>query len=253
MFDRRIGQRAVSNMEAIDSLAATPPRSATEGAVMVVDDDPASLRLIEEILRPRSRYEVRSFTRGRLALTAASDRPPDLILLDIKMPEMTGYEVCERLKSSEQLSGIPVIFLSALNAPEDRLRGFRFGVVDYISKPFQSEEVQARVDTHLRLRRLQKKSETESCTLQEMVQTQVQKIADAQIETVFAIAKLAEARDDQTGRHLERVQTLCRLMAVGFGELTKYKSTVDDSWIWKLYHSSPLHDIGKVVSPIGFC
>src|ERR1035441_5597555 len=131
MQDRWIDRGAMLDMEAIDSLAATPARSATRGTVMVVDDDPASLKLMENILRPRSRYEVRSFSRGRLALIAASERPPDLILLDIKMPEMTGYEVCERLKSSAQLSAIPVIFLSALNAPEDRLRGFRFGVVDY--------------------------------------------------------------------------------------------------------------------------
>jgi len=236
-------------MEAIESLAASPERPAIRGSVMVVDDDPASLKLMEKILQPRSRYEVRSFSRGRMALTAASERPPDLILLDIKMPEMTGYEVCERLKSSAQLSGIPVIFISALNAPEERLRGFRFGVVDYVSKPFQFEELQARVDTHLRLRSLQQKSEKDNYFLQEMVQTQIKTIAGARVETVFAIAKLAESRDDQTGRHLERIQTLCRLMAVGFSELTKYKTTVDSSWIRTLYYSSALHDIGKVAIP----
>jgi response regulator RpfG family c-di-GMP phosphodiesterase len=98
---------------------------------------------------------VRAFPRGRLALAAAAQEPPDLILLDINMPEMNGYEVCERLKSSELLSGIPVIFLSALNALEDKVRGFQSGGIDYISKPFQFEEAQARVDTHLKLRRAQ--------------------------------------------------------------------------------------------------
>src|SRR6202011_2920385 len=115
------------------------------------------------------------------------------------------------------------------------------GVVDYVSKPFQSEEVQARVDTHLRLRRLQQKSEKDNYVLQEMVQSQIKQLAGAQGETVFAIAKLAESRDDQTGRHLERVQTLCILMAVWFSELTKYKTTVDSSWIRKLYYASALH------------
>ena len=100
-------------------------------------------------------YEVRSFPRGRLALAAAEQEPPDLILLDINMPEMNGYEVCERLKSSALLADIPVIFLSALNATEDKVKGFRSGGVDYISKPFQFEEVQARVETHLKLRRAQ--------------------------------------------------------------------------------------------------
>jgi CheY-like chemotaxis protein len=98
---------------------------------------------------------VRSFPRGRLALVAAEQEPPDLILLDINMPEMNGYEVCQRLKANETLAGVPVMFLSALNSTEDKLRGFQAGGVDYISKPFQFEEVRARVETHLKLKRAQ--------------------------------------------------------------------------------------------------
>src|ERR1022692_1462226 len=125
-----------------------------QGNIMIVDDNPANLKLLEDMLRQHG-YEVRSFPRGRLALAAADQEPPDLILLDINMPEMNGYEVCERLKSTEELSDIPVIFLSALNAIEDKVKGFRSGGVDYISKPFQFEEVRARVETHLKLRRAQ--------------------------------------------------------------------------------------------------
>jgi CheY-like chemotaxis protein len=124
------------------------------GSIMIVDDNPHNLKLLEEMLRLQG-YEVLSFPRGRLALAAADQEPPDLILLDINMPEMNGYEVCERLKSSTRLSGIPVIFLSALNATEDKVKGFGSGGVDYIAKPFQFEEVQARVETHLKLRRAQ--------------------------------------------------------------------------------------------------
>jgi response regulator RpfG family c-di-GMP phosphodiesterase len=120
--------------------------------IMVVDDNPANLKLLEDMFR-RLRYEVRSFPLGRLALAAADQEPPDLILLDINMPGMNGYEVCERLKSSARLSDIPVIFISALNATEDKVKGFRSGGADYVSKPFQFEEVQARVETHLKLRR----------------------------------------------------------------------------------------------------
>ncbi len=127
---------------------------ALHGNIMIVDDNPANLKLLEDMLRQHG-YEVRSFPRGRLALAAADQEPPDLILLDINMPEMNGYEVCEQLKSSARLSAIPVIFLSALNAIEDKVKGFRSGGVDYISKPFQFEEVQARVETHLKLRRAQ--------------------------------------------------------------------------------------------------
>ena len=126
----------------------------TQGNIMVVDDNPANLKLLEDMLR-KQRYEVRSFPLGRLALAAAEQEPPDLILLDINMPEINGYEVCERLKSSARLSDIPVIFISALNATEDKVMGFRAGGADYVSKPFQFEEVQARVETHLKLRRAQ--------------------------------------------------------------------------------------------------
>jgi len=122
------------------------------GRIMVVDDTPANLKLLEEILRTQH-YEVRAFPRGRLALAAAEREPPELILLDINMPEMNGYEVCRQLKSTPRLADIPVIFISALNETEDKLKGFQSGGQDYISKPFQIEEVQARVETHLKLRR----------------------------------------------------------------------------------------------------
>src|SRR4051794_3315512 len=103
---------------------------------MAVDDNPANLKLLEDMLRQYG-YEVRSFPRGRLALAGAEQEPPDLVLLDINMPEMNGYEVCEHLKASPALAGIPVIFLSALDALEDKVKGFQAGGVDYIPKPFQ--------------------------------------------------------------------------------------------------------------------
>ena len=131
---------------------------------MIVDDNPANLKLLEDMLR-RQGYEVRSFPRGRLALAAAEQEPPDLILLDIDMPEMNGYEVCERLKSTAELSGIPVIFLSALNETQDKVKALQSGAVDYISKPFQFEEVHARVETHLKLHDLQRALKLPSAAL----------------------------------------------------------------------------------------
>lgn len=128
-----------------------PGAPAHTGNIMVVDDKPANLSLLEEMLRVRG-FDIRSLPLGRLALAAARHEPPDLILLDVNMPEMDGYEVCRQLKSIESLREIPVIFLSALDGAEDKLRGFRAGGVDYISKPFQIEEVQARVEAQLRLR-----------------------------------------------------------------------------------------------------
>lgn len=125
------------------------------GEIMIVDDNPANLKLLEEMLLQQG-HEVCSFPLGRLALAAAIRHPPELVLLDVTMPEMDGYEVCERLKSIEELARIPVIFLSALNDTQDKVKAFRAGGVDYISKPFQFEEVHARVETHLRLHQLQR-------------------------------------------------------------------------------------------------
>ncbi len=122
--------------------------------IMIVDDNPANLKLLEDMLLQQG-HEVRSFPLGRLALAAAKKHTPDLILLDINMPEMNGYEVCEHLKSAADLAKVPVIFLSALNETEDKVKAFRAGAVDYVSKPFQFEEVHARVETHLALHALQ--------------------------------------------------------------------------------------------------
>jgi CheY-like chemotaxis protein len=124
----------------------------TPASIMVVDDQPANLKLMEGMLK-RQGYVVRTFPRGRMALEAASKELPDLILLDITMPEMSGFEVCERLKADKKLASIPVIFLSALSETEDKVKAFQSGGVDYITKPFQFEEVQARVEIHIQLKR----------------------------------------------------------------------------------------------------
>ncbi len=122
--------------------------------ILVVDDTPANLQVLAGMLKDRG-YKVRPVPSGKLALLAARRDPPDLILLDINMPEMNGYEVCEQLKADDNLKGIPIIFISALTEPLDKVKAFATGGVDYITKPFQMEELHARVQTHLKLRHLQ--------------------------------------------------------------------------------------------------
>ncbi len=139
---------------------------ASEANIMVVDDTPANLRLLEGMLRERG-HEVRSFPRGALALKAAENDPPDLILLDITMPEMDGFKVCQHLKENENLKEIPVIFISARTEMFDKVKAFRSGGVDYITKPFQFEEVLARVETHLQLRQYQVELEWRNKELQQ--------------------------------------------------------------------------------------
>ncbi len=149
-----------------------------KASIMAVDDEPANLKLLEDMLKQQG-YGVRSFPRGRLALAAAVQRPPDLILLDINMPEMNGFEVCARLKSNQRLARIPVIFLSALNETEDKVRAFRAGGVDYVTKPFQFEEVQSRVETHLELHQLQRALQQHNDHLEELVRSRTRELAEA--------------------------------------------------------------------------
>jgi PAS domain S-box-containing protein len=135
---------------------------------MVVDDVPANLKLLTEIIAAHG-HEVRPASSGQLALRSVAAEAPELILLDVRMPEMDGYEVCRRLKRDEKNHSIPVIFISALDEAEDKVRGFEVGGVDYITKPFQSEEVLKRIETHLSLRRLQQRLETQNQQLQEEI------------------------------------------------------------------------------------
>lgn len=135
--------------------------------IIVVDDTPANLQLLCEMLKGRD-YKVRPAPNGALALRSAQLAPPDLVLLDISMPEMDGYEVCARLKADERLRDIPVLFISALTDPQDKVRAFQAGGVDYVTKPFNFEEVDARVRTHLELRRQKRELAASLAQLQEL-------------------------------------------------------------------------------------
>jgi two-component system, sensor histidine kinase and response regulator len=133
--------------------------------IMIVDDSPANLQLLEEMLH-RQGWRVAEFPRGAMALRSATQNPPDLILLDIMMPEMDGFEVCRRLKADETLKEIPVIFISALDDVDNKVKAFSQGGVDYVTKPFQEEEVLARVKIHLSLRRMQMDIEAQKQEIQ---------------------------------------------------------------------------------------
>ncbi|BBD54697.1 response regulator [Planktothrix agardhii 1801] len=140
-----------------------------QGHILIVDDTPDNLRLLSKTLSEQG-YEVQCAINGKLALMAVKHEPPDLILLDIKMPEMDGYEVCERLKMQEETAAIPVIFLSALDDVFDKVKAFTVGGVDYITKPFQVEEVFARIENQLTIRRLQQKLQNKNIKLEQLNQ-----------------------------------------------------------------------------------
>ena len=155
-----------------------------ESSILVVDDIPANLRLLVKLLTERG-YRVRAAVNGEAALTTVQTSPPDLILLDVMMPGLDGYEVCRRLKAEEQTKDIPVIFISSLDDVFDKVKAFSAGGVDYITKPFQVEEVTARVETHLALRQ---KNKALTQALQELKATQTQLI---EVEKLAVMGKLA--------------------------------------------------------------
>lgn len=158
---------------------STPVSAPTSVNVMVVDDTPANLKLLHELLRPQG-YGVRLFPRGALALKAATAEAPDLILLDIMMPDMDGFEVCRRIKATPSLKDVPIIFISALADTDHKIRAFAEGGVDYVTKPFQEAEVLARVSTHLSLHTMRQAAARQQAELERMVQERTADLLRAQ-------------------------------------------------------------------------
>jgi len=205
--------------------------------ILIVDDTPENLRLLGDMLEQEG-YEVLVATNGPDALENAKASPaPDLILLDIMMPEMDGYEVCRQLKADPGLKGIPVIFISALGTADQKIRAFHEGGVDYVTKPFQVEEVLARVNTHIQLKMHQDK-------LQFLVEEQTCKFILAKEATIASMAILAEFRDPETGGHIQRTKHYVRLLAQELNQTVSAGLSQED--IELLFQSVPLHDIGKV-------
>ncbi len=165
--------------------------------ILIVDDTPNNLRLLSTMLAEQG-YKVRSVINGKMALTAAQAAPPDLILLDINMPQMNGYELCQKLKSIEKTCEIPVIFISALDEVLDKVKAFSVGGVDYITKPFQLEEVLVRVQNQLALRRLSKRLQEQNALLQQEIHER----------------KVVQAALEKANQELERLATLDGLTQV---------------------------------------
>lgn len=217
-------------------------------SITIVDDIPANLGLLDNMLRDGG-YHVYAFPAAGMAIRAADKNPPDLFMLDINMPGIDGYEACRLIKADPQLKDIPIIFISALNEPWDKVKAFNLGGVDYVNKPFQFEEVLARVATHIKMHRMQKELESYNILLENRVANQVKEIADSQLATIMALAKLAESRDDDTGQHLERVQAFFRVMVGHLSLNGKYHDFSEDAFNQNSHYACALHDIGKVGIP----
>ena len=210
--------------------------------ILVVDDTPDNLDLMGDLLMDD--YRVKVANSGKKALEIIqSASPPDLVLLDIMMPEMDGYEVCTILKSSEETKNIPVIFLTAKTNTIDEQKGFEIGAVDYITKPISPAIVMARVKTHLDLY-------YKNVYLEKLVTQRTREIAAIQDVTIHAMASLEETRDNETGNHIRRTQNYVKLLAQHLQFHPNYTHFLNmDGVIETLFKSAPLHDIGKVGIP----
>lgn len=214
--------------------------------VLIVDDNVEAIEVLSNALPKDYKCQVAISGEKALELLNRSIELPDIILLDVLMPGMDGYEVCRHLKNDDRYREIPVIYLSALTDTKDKVKAFEQGGVDYIVKPFQLEEIRARVDTHLKLHFFQKELEANNSNLTQIVHDQVREISESQMATIFALAKLTESRDSDTGDHLKRIQIFCRMLADKLSVHPECTRKMPPNFIETLQKASPLHDIGKV-------
>jgi len=208
-----------------------------EFSVLVVDDTETNVDILVETLG--GDYDVSVAMDGESALESVEEERPDLILLDIMMPGMDGYEVCERLKADENTRNIPVIFLTAMTEEQDEAKGLSLGAVDYVTKPFSPSLVKSRVRNQLELKRHRDH-------LEELVRERTRQLELTQEATIESMAALAEYRDPETGGHIQRTKNYVKVLAEYLKDHPGFKDFLDDETIELLYMSAPLHDIGKV-------
>lgn len=216
--------------------------------IMVVDDTPSNLKILDQLLTPLG-HRVLLFHRAEAFLKAAAADPPDLVLMDVNMPHMDGIEACMAMRDVPGLTDIPVVFISAVNTEEEKVRAFQAGAVDYITKPFSVKELSVRLNTHLSIWKLRRELEDHNRELEVRIRWEVKRSEGAQLALIRSLAKLAEKRDDDTGMHLERVRALCGILVSVAREEEAFRDRVDRDFVEYFPEASVLHDIGKVGLP----
>lgn len=207
--------------------------------ILIVDDIKSNIDLLISLLK--NEYVFNYATSGMGALEFVKSKPVDLILLDIMMPEMDGYKVCRTLKADDNTKDIPVIFITALSESEDKTLGFKLGAVDYITKPFDIEEVKARIQTHLNLKKVREELLNQRAILEHKVKERTKELYDTRLEIVYRLGRAAEYRDNDTGMHIKRMSLYCVMLGRAAG--------LNDEECDILLHASPMHDVGKIGIP----
>jgi putative two-component system response regulator len=208
--------------------------------ILIVDDKIDNIKLLNSFLEKEG-YKLRNALDGETAILSVNVKAPDIILLDINMPKMNGFEVCKILKSNPKTSYIPIIFISALNDLDSKIEAFNLGGIDYIIKPFASEEVIARVKTHLELSDYQHNLELKVQEGLKEIKALNKEIELTQREMIISLSSILDAKDDDTGKHVVRVAEYSKLLAELYG--------LDYKTIEYIYKAAPLHDAGKVAVP----
>ena len=219
-----------------------------KATILVVDDTPDNLSLMHGLLKDH--YTVKGANNGERAIKiAGGETSPDLILLDIMMPGIDGYEVCRRLKADEKTRDIPVIFLTAKSDMEDEEQGLELGAVDYITKPVSPPILLARVRTQLALKASADFLRDKNEFLEAEVTKRTREVMAIQDVTILAMASLAETRDSDTGNHIRRTQHYVKSLAWKLSTHPRFSAYLTPTNITTLFKSAPLHDIGKVGIP----
>jgi putative two-component system response regulator len=216
--------------------------------VLVVDDTPTNLSLMVGLLKDD--YRVQAANSGDRALQIAKGAAkPDLILLDIMMPGLSGYDVCEQLKADPATRDIPIIFLTAMAGTEDERKGLAMGAVDFITKPVNPPVVMARVATHLHVKASSDFLKDKNAYLETEVAKRTRELSAIQDVTILAMASLAETRDNDTGNHIRRTQHYILELARHLQHHPRFAQALSENTTQMLFKSAPLHDIGKVGIP----
>jgi putative two-component system response regulator len=224
------------------------------GKVLIVDDNATNVDILRRLLR--ADFELETAADGEECLAKVPQFKPQLVLLDIMMPGLDGYEVCRRIKSSAIGGFVQVILVSGKGSTAERVLGYEAQADDYIIKPFDHEELRSKVRVQFRLWDAQRQLtvardqlEIYSKELEQVVSLRTSQLTATQDMTVFALAQLADSRDPETGEHLQRMRRYAQMIAEELAGGGPYATIVDQRFLQDLYRSSPLHDIGKVAVP----
>jgi len=216
-------------------------------SILIVDDERFYINILVELLKDK--YKLYIAKSGEQALKRLSDNPPDLILLDIMMPDMDGYQTCKKIKQNLEWNDIPIIFLTGKTDQESEEKAFEYGAVDFINKPIASATVLARIKTHLALLNSRQTLEQQNKLLEDKISERTKEIELTQDAAIYSLSMLAEARDQETGEHIQRTQKFVKALAKQLQLQPKFSEVLDDKTIELLFKSAPLHDIGKIAVP----